>query len=378
MNKTHSNKKQTNHSDTITGVFESYQRSGFLRDPDRSYRPGSDDPWVSPQLIREHKMVNGALIMGSIQNGPKGPQLKSVNSICDYSSQKFRDRLPFTQLAAVNPSDRIRLGDSSDISMRIVDLIAPIGRGTRGLIVSPPKSGKTQIIEQLAHAIQATEPDTRIIVLLIDERPEEVTHFRRSVNAEVLASSSDQSIESHVRLAELTLAHIRCELECGRNIVVLVDSITRLSRAFNLHGSGSQRTLSGGLDARAMEIPRRFFGIARNIEKGGSVTVIATAQVDTGSRMDNYIFEEFKSTGNSEIVLDRSLAENRIYPAINFQASGTRREELLYTAEEMDQLTLLRRYLVEQDSKTAMRGLLKLINQYPTNKELLSQFQSKK
>ena len=196
---------------------------------------------------------------------------------------------------------------------------------------------------------------------MIDERPEEVTHFRRSVEAEVLASSNDQSIDAHVNLAEMTLAHIRCEMESGRDVVILLDSITRMSRAFNLHGSGSRRTLSGGLDARALEIPRRFFGMARNVENGGSATVIATALVDTGSRMDNYIFEEFKSTGNSEIVLDRSLADARIFPAINIRSSGTRKEELLFSEEELDWISGLRRKIAGMEPERAMQGLLKMM-----------------
>jgi transcription termination factor Rho len=207
--------------------------------------------------------------------------------------------------------------------------------------------------------------------LLIDERPEEVTHFRRSVECEVLASSSDQSIEAHVNLAELTLAHIRCELECGRDVVVLLDSITRMSRAFNQHGVGSRRTMSGGLDSRALEIPRRFFGLARNIEHGGSVTVVATALVDTGSRMDNYIFEEFKSTGNSEIVLDRSLADARIFPAVNLRSSGTRKEELLFNEPEMEWLARLRRRLAAMEPAMAMQAMLKIIDMAPTNDELI-------
>ncbi|MBK8046147.1 MAG: transcription termination factor Rho [Anaerolineales bacterium] len=260
----------------------------------------------------------------------------------------------------------------------LVELIAPIGKGTRGLIVAPPKTGKTILLEQLAQAIHASEPETRIIVLLIDERPEEVTHFRRSVGAEVLASSNDQTLESHTNLAELTMAHIRTELECGRNIVLLMDSITRLSRAFNLHGSGAGRTMTGGLDAKALDVPRRFFGLARNIEKGGSVTVIATALVQTGSRMDDFIFEEFKSTGNSELVLDRPLAEARVFPAINLLATGTRREELLYTPEQMEKLAIVRRWIAARDSKTAMTGLLELLKKAPSNDEFLRRIKSKK
>jgi transcription termination factor Rho len=227
------------------------------------------------------------------------------------------------------------------------------------------------LLEQIARAIRADEPKARIIVLLIDERPEEVTYFRRSVAAEVFASSSDQSVREHVELAELMLAHIRIELECGHNVVVLMDSLTRLVRAFNQKGSGAGRSLSGGLDAGATEIPRRFFGLARNIENGGSVTIIATTLVDTNSKMDQLIYEEFKGTGNSEIVLDRSLAEARIFPAINLKASGTRKEDRLYSPEEIRRLAQLRRTLADRKPKEAMSALLKLIEKHPTNQELL-------
>ena len=228
-----------------------------------------------------------------------------MTTICALTPEEFKARTPFERLVAIDPHERFRLGDGGNPTMRIVELIAPIGKGTRGLVVAPPKAGKTQILAEIAAAIHRSEPEARIIVLLIDERPEEVTHFRRAVPAEVLASSSDQGLSAHVNLAELTMAHVRCELECGRHVVVLLDSITRMTRAFNLSGRGAGRTMSGGIDAKALEIPRRFFGLARNIENGGSVTVIATALIDTGSRMDDLIFEEFKSTGNSEIVLSR-------------------------------------------------------------------------
>lgn len=255
--------------------------------------------------------------------------------------------------------------------MRAVDLIAPIGKGTRGLIVSPPKAGKTTLLSKIASSIAATAPEARVIVLLIDERPEEVTFFRRGVNAEVVASSSDQPVREHLALLELMLAHIRVELECGRDVVVLLDSLTRLTRAFNLGGEGRGRSLSGGLDASAMEIPRRFFGLARNIEGGGSVTIIASILVDTGSRMDQLIFEELKATGNSEIVLDRALAQAGIYPAINIAASGTRREELLYPAEDVPRLRALRRGLAAYPPRDAILKLLQLLEKYPTNDLLL-------
>ena len=255
-----------------------------------------------------------------------------------------------------------------------MDLLAPIGKGTRGLIVAPPKAGKTTLLEQIARAIRAVEPEARIVVLLIDERPEEMTYFRRAVSAEVFASSSDQSPAEHTALAELMIEHIRTELECGNEVVVLLDSLTRLVRAFNLRGSGRRgagRTLSGGVDAGALEIPRRFFGVARNVEHGGSVTILASVLVGTGSRMDQVIYEEFKSTGNSEIVLDRALAQERIFPAIDVLSTGTRKEERLYGAGEVARLGSLRRALAGYPPKEAMSHLLRLLEQYRDNEELL-------
>jgi transcription termination factor Rho len=363
-------------SEKTGGILEVRDRSGgFLRDPERSYQPGPADVRVPQELIGGNGLVEGAYVAGDARPGDRGWVLASVDSICGLSPAAFRDRTRFEKLQAVNPSERIRLGDGGNLSMRIVDLIAPIGKGTRGLIVAPPKSGKTRILEEMAAGIRVFEADARIIVLLLDERPEEVTHFRRSVDAEVLASSSDQSVESHVRLAEMALAHARVELECGRDTVVLIDSLTRMARAFNQRGSGTGRTLSGGLDSRALEIPRRFFGLARNVEGGGSVTVIATAMVDTGSRLDDYVFEEFKGTGNSEIVLDRSLSEARIFPAINIRASGTRKEELLFTPDELRWLTLLRRKLANEEPAPAMTRLLGLMRSAPDNETLIAKME---
>jgi transcription termination factor Rho len=362
-------------SEIVEGVLNRLpQGSGFLRDPRRSFQPGPDDVWVSSQLIREYRLVDGVSVKGKAEPGKKSDQLITVDSVCSISPEAFKSRTRFDRLIPIDPNERIRLGNSGNTSMRIIELIAPIGKGTRGLIVAPPRTGKTVLLEQIANAIYDDDPDIRIIVLLVDERPEEVTHFRRNVHAEVLASSNDQNIRSHINLAELTLAHIRCELECGRDIVVLVDSITRMSRAFNLGGKGANRTMSGGLDAQALEIPRRFFGLARNIENGGSVTVMATALVETGSRMDELIFEEFKGTGNSEIVLDRSLADKRIFPAINILASGTRKEELLYPDGEIQWLYALRKRLADVEPATAMRGMLKLMEMAPGNPELMENF----
>ncbi len=364
---------------TTNGILEALPRGGgFLRDATFSFQPSPDDVIVPTKIMRANGLANGAEVTGTTKPGKNGPELAEVTSVCGLSVEAFKARTLFDRLVAISPDERFRLGDGGNTTMRMVELIAPMGKGTRGLIVAPPKAGKTRILQELAQAIHASDPDVRIVVLLVDERPEEVTDFRRSVPAEVLASSSDQPIKEHTRLAELTLAHVRCELECGRDVVVLVDSLTRLVRAFNLRTRGVSRTMSGGIDAQAMEIPRRFFGLARNIEHGGSVTVIATALVETGSRMDDYIFEEFKATGNSEIVLDRGLAEARVYPAINLLASSTRREELLYTPDEMRRLGTLRRWLAGGDPAAALRGLIKLMDMTDTNEELLLRLNPKK
>jgi transcription termination factor Rho len=363
-------------STTATGILEILDRGGgFLRDPARSYAPGREDPFVPPPLIQRHQLTAGASVTGSVQPGKRGPQLGDVESVCGMGPDAYRVRTPFAKLTATNPDRRFRLGAGGNVSMRIVDLFAPIGRGTRGLIVSPPKAGKTQLLEDLANAVHADAPDARIVVLLIDERPEEVTHFRRRVPALVLASSSDQSLGDHVRLANLCMAHVRCDLECGRDVVVLVDSLTRMGRAFNSYGSESGRTMSGGLDSRALEIPRKFFGMARNVEEGGSITILATALIETGSRMDDMIFEEFKGTGNSEIVLDRALADQRVFPALNIAKTGTRRDELLYSEKEIEAIHRLRRRAIELQPKQAILELRQVLEQYPTNEEMLRRIQ---
>jgi len=360
---------------TANGVLKVIKKAGgILRDPAHSFRKRPDEIMVPEGLIREYRLVEGATVTGAVRKDRRGLLLASVDLICGLAPDAFQNRIPYTSLTAIDPCERFQLACSGDTSMRVVDLVAPVGKGTRSMIVSPPKAGKTMLLERMANAIYAGSPETRIIVLLIDERPEEVTHFRRAVQAEVLSSSSDQSVQEHVELAELTLAHIRTELECGRDVVVLVDSLTRMGRAFNQRGSGVGRTMSGGLEAGSLELPRRFFGLARNIEGGGSVTIIATALVDTGSRMDQLIFEEFKGTGNSELVLERSLAEAHIFPAINIRLSGTRKEERLYSAEDIGRLARLRRMLVDRKPRDAMESLLKLIEKYPDNDTLLKSF----
>jgi transcription termination factor Rho len=347
--------------------------TGVLRDPARSFRITPKEIHVPPKMLQRFDLVEGVSLTGPVRRGKRGLELATIKTINGLKPDEYQSRIPFTDLVPIDPRERFNLAASGEMSMRVVDLIAPIGKGTRGLIVSPPKAGKTVMLEQIANAIYAENPETRIIALLIDERPEEVTHFRRAVEAEVLASSNDQSIQEHVELAELTLAHIRAELECGRDVVVLVDSLTRMGRAFNLKGSpkGRSRTLSGGVDAGALEIPRRFFGLARNIENGGSITIIATVLIDTGSRMDQLIFEEFKGTGNSEIVLDRQLAESYVFPAINLPMSGTRKENLLYDPEVYKRIVMIRRMLTNRKPKEAISSLLATLEKYPDNSTFL-------
>jgi transcription termination factor Rho len=315
-------------------------------------------------------MITGAV---DVKKGKR--VLVSVDTVGGLSPEAFRRRPRFSDLVAVDPYHRFNLGACGQESMRIVDLISPIGKGTRQLIVSPPKAGKTVLLEQMSHAILHDSPRARIVVLLVDERPEEVTHFRRSCEGvEVVASTSDHVADEHCEMAELILAHVQTELECGHEIVLMIDSLTRVGRAFNSRtrrGGEARPTMTGGLEAGVLEVPRRLFGLARNIENGGSVTIIATCLVDTGSKMDQLIFEEFKGTGNSELVLDRSLAELRIFPAVNIPASGTRKEAKLYSPQHNRGLVTLRRVIANYQPRDAMEALFKLLRKYPTNEQFL-------
>jgi len=360
-----------------SGLLKQHKGKAMLIDPDSFLENKSRGILVPHALVKQYKLVNGVKVSGPVKKGNKGLILEKIESICDLEPELFKNRKDYTKLTALTPEERFNLSITNDPSMRIVDLIAPIAKGTRGLIVSPPKAGKTILLEQIANSIHAFDPKTRIIALLVDERPEEVTHFRRQVNAEVLASSNDQDVKRHIELTELVMAHVKAELECGKDVVVLVDSLTRMARAFNLGSPSKQgkgRIMSGGLQAGALEIPRRFFGMARNIENGGSVTIIASVLVDTGSRMDQLIFEEFKGTGNSEIILDRKIAEARIFPAINLQASGTRREELLFPAKHYKQVTRLRRAVSKLNNpQKAVEQVLKFLSKYPTNEDFLNE-----
>ena len=362
-------------SELVRGVL-SLRRdgNGVLLDPQYMFQSHGPVALVPRGLGREVRLVDGARVEGIAQAERQGGGLvlREIRTICGLRPDQFARRTPFDRLVSIAPNKRFHIGRSPTMTMRIMDLFCPIGKGTRGLIVSPPKAGKTTILEDLANAVLDDEPDARVIALLVDERPEEVTTFRRTTKAEVWASNMDQSYADHVALVNLTLNHVRAELECGHNVMVLCDSVTRMARAFNVEGGGSGRTMTGGLDASAMQVPRRFFGLARNIEGGGSVTVIATALVDTGSRMDNLIFEEFKGTGNSEIVLDRDLADLRIFPAINIKASGTRREEALYEPFELKLVHRLRRVLADRQPAEVMTHLLSTMRKYPTNEEFLA------
>ncbi len=341
------------------------QGAGMLFDPGR----GVEGLRVPRRLLLDYALVEGAALVGAADAA--GREMATLTQVCGQAPERFRQRTPFEELIAIAPHARFDFSALEDRGLRLIDLLAPIGKGTRGLIVAPPKAGKTLLLEQLTKGIRAVEPEARIIVLLIDERPEEVTYFRRHAQAEVYASSSDQRVDDHLALAELMLAHIRTELECGNEVVVLIDSLTRLVRAINRRGGGPGRTLSGGLEASALEMPRRFFGLARTIEGGGSITLLATCLVDTGSRMDQVIYEEFKSTGNCELVLRRDLAEARLYPAIDVHASGTRKEEQLYPAADLPRIQKLRRVVANRPPHSALRQLLELLKQYPTNREFL-------
>lgn len=359
-------------SKEVQGIFKKTKKGGGeLRSFKRSFRSSPQDTFVPAALVKKYSLVDGTEVSGLADGNPNNLKLEEVKDICGMEPDKFKSRKCYKDLTAVKPDKRFKLEASGNQSMRIIDLVSPVGKGTRGLIVAPPKSGKTVLLSQICAGIRSDQPEAKIIVLLVDERPEEVTEFRREVDAEVLHSSLDNTNAEHIELVELTLAHIMIELECGRDVVVLVDSLTRMGRSFNLKGKGTGRTMSGGVEAGSLEIPRRFFGLARNIEGGGSVTIIATALVETGSKMDDLIFEEFKGTGNSEIVLDRKLAEVRIWPAINLPESGTRNEELLYDEDDVKRLAKLRKALSNRDTKAAAEALLNRLAKHETNREFL-------
>ena len=352
---------------------------GFLRSSENHFTPKPTDIFVTPDTIKRNFLREGCLVAGTLQPPHRGnsPQLKNVEAVNGMPFSEYTKSVRFENLTTIDPLDKFNLETSPDLlETRIIDLVTPIGKGTRGLIVAPPRTGKTTILKQIANAVTANHPEVHCIVLLIDERPEEVTDFQRSVKAEVVASSNDQELETHVRLSRFMIERCRRMVETGKDVFVLLDSITRVARAYNSVHGGSGRTMTGGVDARALEIPRKMFAAARNIEGGGSLTILATALVDTGSRMDELIFQEFKGTGNMEMMLSRELADRRIWPSIDITRSGTRREEKILQADLLEGITMLRRSLISLSPVEAMEQLTKTMERFPTNREFLTKIRA--
>ncbi len=359
------------------GVLEILQDGfGFLRSAEGSYLAGPDDIYVSPSQIRRFSMRTGDTIEGKIRPPKEGERyfaMLKVDTINFDSPENTRNKIAFENLTPLHPNERLIMergnGSTEDITARIIDLMSPIGKGQRGLIVSPPKAGKTMMLNHIAQSIAANHPDCDLIVLLIDERPEEVTEMERSVRGEVVSSTFDEPASRHVQVAEMVIEKAKRLAEHKRDVIILLDSITRLARAYNTVIPSSGKVLTGGVDAHALHRPKRFFGAARNIEEGGSITILATALVDTGSKMDEVIYEEFKGTGNMEIHLDRRITEKRIFPAININRSGTRREELLTSPEELQKMWILRRLLQPMDEIGAIEFLMGKLQATKTNSE---------
>jgi transcription termination factor Rho len=348
---------------------------GFLRSPNYNYLPCPDDIYVSPSQIKKFSLKTGDVVSGQIRPPKEGEKyfaLLRVEAVDFEAPEKSKDKILFDNLTPLYPEERFILETKpEEISMRIMDMLTPVGKGQRGLIVAPPYSGKTVLMQKFANSISQNYPDAVMIVLLIDERPEEVTDMQRSVKGEVISSTFDEPPARHVQVAEIVLEKAKRLVERRKDVVILLDSITRLARAYNSVVPHSGRILSGGVDAASIEKPKRFFGAARNIEEGGSLTIIATALIETGSRMDDVIFEEFKGTGNMELTLDRNLFQRRIYPAIDIKRSNTRKEELLYDPEELKRIWILRKALSETTSLEAMELLIKKVNKTKSNAEFL-------
>ncbi len=358
----------------FSGILELIgdKKFGFIRQLRADVPKGKKDPFVPPPLIRKYKLRDGLIMEGTLRPGKKGDmQVHRIDTIMGLDPEEWPKFSNFDSGQIIYPDEKLELvSGPNDINMRIVDLVAPIGKGQRALIVAPPRTGKTLLLKDIAASVTKNHPEIELVALLVDERPEEVTDFKRSTAAMVFASSNDHDEDNHVRVSTLALEYAKREVEMKKDVVILLDSLTRLGRTFNLYSSGSGRTLSGGLDAGAMKVPRRIFGSARNIEGGGSLTIIATALIETGSRMDEVIFEEFKGTGNSEIVLDREMANKRIYPAINLRKSGTRNEERLL-GDKIEQHHRLFRALNTRSPIEAMQALIRHVQQVPTNDQLL-------
>src|SRR5512136_532581 len=351
---------------------------GFLRTAENHFHPKPTDIFVTPDTIKRSFLREGSHVVGPTQPPHRGnsPQLREVLTVNDMPFGDYTKAMRFENLTTIDPVEKFNLETSPDlIETRIIHLVTPIGKGTRGLIVAPPRTGKTTVLKQIANAVSANHPDVHVLVLLIDERPEEVTDFQRSVKAEVVASSNDQDLETHVRLSRFMIERCRRMVESGKDVFVLLDSITRVARAYNSVHGGSGRTMTGGVDARALEIPRKMFASARKIEHGGSLTILATALIDTGSRMDELIFQEFKGTGNMELILDRKLSDRRLFPAIDIPKSGTRKEEKLFAAKNIEAVRKLRRMMVDLNPIEAMETLTAALKKHKTNDELLAKLE---
>ena len=359
----------------VSGVAELTEGlGGFLRQAENNYLPHRDDAVIPAVVARDLGLRDGVELEGLARDGGGGRRvLVEVQKAMGLAPEEARKLPHFADLVSINPNEAFRLAaDQAETSLRVIDLIAPIGRGQRGLIVSPPKAGKTTLLEHLGVAIAKHHPEVHLIMLLIDERPEEVTHFRRAVKAEVLASTSDSAADAHIRLARLAIERAKRLVESGRHVVILLDSLTRLGRASNREMGPGGRTMSGGVDNRALQFPRQFFGAARNCEGSGSLTILATALIETGSRMDEVIFQEFKGTGNMELILDRAIADRRVFPAVDVLKSGTRREELLCNPEELGKRHLLRRALADLSTVEATQFLIDKIQKTPSNQAFLA------
>ncbi len=347
---------------------------GFIRELRHDLRKGDSDPFCSPPVIRKNNLRDGVILDGTLKPGRKGDmQVDQVHKIMGVEPKEWATTRDFDSGQIIYPNEKLNLvTGSDDVDMRVVDLVAPLGKGQRALIVAPPRTGKTVLLKEIAAGVTKNHEEVELVCLLVDERPEEVTDFKRSTKAQVFASSNDRGDDNHVRVSTLALEYAKRLVELKKDVVLLLDSLTRLGRTFNLFVNGSGRTLSGGLDANALKVPRRIFGAARNIEGGGSLTIIATALIETGSRMDDVIFEEFKGTGNSEIVLDREMADKRIFPAVNLRKSGTRNEELLIDDEQLPAHNRLMRALNSRPPLEAMNALQRHLKQSESNEEMLA------
>ena len=359
----------------VSGILEILpNKTGQLLDPSRNGKTRPSDPFVTRELIKRFRLKQGHLIGGQAIKNERfpNPKVRFIDTVDGCSMEERKGRYSFQQMVSIAPDEQLKLeAKDGRITTRIMDLFCPIGKGTRGLIVAPPRTGKTTLLHDIAHGVIENHPECHVIVLLVDERPEEVTDFKRSVDAEIYASSNDEEITNHTRLAEIAIERAKHLVESGKDVVLLLDSITRLARAYNATSGKGGRTMTGGLDSRALEKPRQFFSAARNCEDGGSLTIIATALVQTGSKMDDLIFQEFKGTGNMEMVLDRKAAELRLWPAINLNASGTRKEELILTGKYLEGAQFLRRALAGQKIEDAAEIMIDRFTQTKNNDEFL-------